>query len=427
MAMTLPPFHRAGTWLLCSLLWPAAWAADADHAIESLLNRALDRNPAVRATVAQAEAADQDIGVAKLGLWPSIQLSGEANTAGNGTALVVEQPLWSAGAITSRIDEARRLSDVSKAQIDVSRGQIGLRIVDAWQSLMDASASLRVYQESLVQYERYEALMRRRVEAQVSAAIELQLLASRTLQARVDVNEARTLQRVALSRLEQIVGDKIDAEQQAQLARILSADAMQSVASVKALETLLSYLDQHPSVRRARHETEVAEERLIQQRAQAWPQVVLRYRRQLSGTVATGTDRDQVAIALNYAPGSGFSTLARANADAQRLVGFELATDAIVQDLNEQVRVEWEGLRRDIDRQGVQNQAIISAREVLASYERQFTAGRKSWLDVLNALRELTQSEIRLAQAQASATAGLYRLRLRSGALPGDNHWKVQP
>jgi adhesin transport system outer membrane protein len=108
-------------------------------------------------------------------------------------------------------------------------------------------------------------------------------------------------------------------------------------------------------------------------------------------------------------------------------VGFELATDAIVQDLNEQVRVEWEGLRRDIDRQGVQNQAIISAREVLASYERQFTAGRKSWLDVLNALRELTQSEIRLAQAQASATAGLYRLRLRSGALPGDNHWKVQP
>jgi adhesin transport system outer membrane protein len=284
-----------------------------------------------------------------------------------------------------------------------------------------------VYQESLVQYERYEALMRRRVEAQVSAAIELQLLASRTLQARVDVNEARTLQRVALSRLEQIVGDKIDAEQQAQLARILSADAMQSVASVKALETLLSYLDQHPSVRRARHETEVAEERLIQQRAQAWPQVVLRYRRQLSGAVATGTDRDQVAIALNYAPGSGFSTLARANADAQRLVGFELATDAIVQDLNEQVRVEWEGLRRDIDRQGVQNQAIISAREVLASYERQFTAGRKSWLDVLNALRELTQSEIRLAQAQASATAGLYRLRLRSGALPGDNHWKVQP
>jgi adhesin transport system outer membrane protein len=119
--------------------------------------------------------------------------------------------------------------------------------------------------------------------------------------------------------------------------------------------------------------------------------------------------------------------VARAGADAQRLVGFQLATEAIAQDLTEQIRVEWESLRRDIDRQGVQRQAIGSAREVLESYERQFVAGRKSWLDVLNALRDLTQSEIRLTQAQASATAGLYRLRLRSGALPGDNHWKVQP
>lgn len=427
MAMIFPPFRRAGVWLLSSVLWPTAWAANTDHAIEALLSRALDRNPAVRATLAQSEAAEQDIDVAKLGRWPSVQVSSEANTAGNGTALVVEQPLWAAGAITARIDEARSLSDVSKAQIDVSRGQIGLRVVDAWQSLMDASASLQVYQAALQQYERYEALMRRRVEAQVSATIELQLLASRTLQARVDVNEARTLQRVALSRLEQIVGDKIAPEQQEQLAQPVGADEVQSVATAKALEVLVSHLAQHPSVRRARHETEVAQERLKQQRAQAWPQVVLRYRRQVTGTIATGADRDQIGLALNYAPGAGFSSTVRANADAQRLVGFELASEAIAQDLNEQLRVEWEGVRRDIERQGVQNQAIASAREVLESYERQFTAGRKSWLDVLNALRDLTQSEIRLAQAKAGATAGVYRLRLRSGALPGDNHWKVEP
>ncbi len=425
--MTYLPLRPAGIWLLCLLAWPTAWAADGDHAIEMLLDRALVSNPAIRATQAQSQASDQDIEVAKLGLLPSVQVAGEANTAGNGASLVVEQPLWSAGALTARIDEARRLSDVSKAQIDVSRLQIGLRIVDAWQSLMDASSTLRVYQEALVEYERFESLMRRRVEAKVSASIELQLLTSRTLQARVDVNEARTLQRVAVSRLEQIAGDKIEAERQEQLARTLSTDAMQSVTSAKDLERLLSYLEQHPSVRRARHETEVAQERLKQQRAQAWPQVVLRYRRQVTGAVAFGSDRDQIGIALNYAPGSGFSTLAKANADAQRLVGFELASDAIVQDLNEQVRVEWEGLRRDIDRQGVQNQAINSAREVLESYERQFIVGRKTWLDVLNALRELTQSDVRLAQAQAGASAGLYRLRLRAGALPGENHWKVEP
>jgi len=427
MALTYLPLRSAGICLLWLLAGPPAWAAEADHAIEGLLDRALLSNPAIRATQVQAQASDQDIEVAKLARWPSIQVAAEANTVGNGSSLVVEQPLWSAGALTARIDEARRLSDVSKAQIDVSRLQIGLRIVDAWQSLMDASTTLRVYQDALVQYERFEALMRRRVEAKVSATIELQLLSSRTLQARVDVNEARTLQRVAVSRLEQIASDRIDPERQEQLARILGVEAMQSVASAKDLERLLAYLEQHPSVRRARHETEVAQERLKQQRAQAWPQVVLRYRRQVTGLVVSGSDRDQIGIALNYAPGSGFSTLAKANADAQRLVGFELASEAIVQDLSEQLRVDWESLRRDMDRQGVQNQAINSAREVLESYERQFIVGRKTWLDVLNALRDLTQGEVRLAQAQAGASAGLYRLRLRSGALPGENHWKVEP
>jgi adhesin transport system outer membrane protein len=427
MALTYLPFRPAGICLLWLLAGPPAWAAGADHAIEGLLERALLSNPAIRATQVQAQASDQDIEVAKLARWPSIQVAAEANTVGNGSSLVVEQPLWSAGALTARIDEARRLSDVSKAQIDVSRLQIGLRIVDAWQSLMDASTTLRVYQDALVQYERFEALMRRRVEAKVSATIELQLLSSRTLQARVDVNEARTLQRVAVSRLEQIASDRIDPERQEQLARILGVEAMQSVASAKDLERLLAYLEQHPSVRRARHETEVAQERLKQQRAQAWPQVVLRYRRQVTGLVVSGSERDQIGIALNYAPGSGFSTLTKANADAKRLVGFELASEAIVQDLSEQLRVDWESLRRDMDRQGVQNQAINSAREVLESYERQFIVGRKTWLDVLNALRDLTQGEVRLAQAQAGASAGLYRLRLRSGTLPGENHWKVEP
>jgi outer membrane protein, adhesin transport system len=54
---------------------------------------------------------------------------------------------------------------------------------------------------------------------------------------------------------------------------------------------------------------------------------------------------------------------------------------------------------------------------VLESYERQFVGGRKSWLDVLNSLRELTQLEISLAESRAVAAAAYYRLRWRSDEL----------
>ena len=55
---------------------------------------------------------------------------------------------------------------------------------------------------------------------------------------------------------------------------------------------------------------------------------------------------------------------------------------------------------------------------VLASYDRLFVAGKRNWLDVLNAARELTQVETSLADVEALVVASYYRLRLHGGELP---------
>jgi len=52
---------------------------------------------------------------------------------------------------------------------------------------------------------------------------------------------------------------------------------------------------------------------------------------------------------------------------------------------------------------------------VLDSYQRQFQAGRKSWLDLLNAVRELAQNQYALADAHAAMDAAMHRLQIRSG------------
>ena len=55
---------------------------------------------------------------------------------------------------------------------------------------------------------------------------------------------------------------------------------------------------------------------------------------------------------------------------------------------------------------------------VLASYKRQFEAGKKTWLDLLNAARELAQNQYSLADAQASMLGAMHRLQLRMGEAP---------
>jgi len=52
---------------------------------------------------------------------------------------------------------------------------------------------------------------------------------------------------------------------------------------------------------------------------------------------------------------------------------------------------------------------------VLKSYQRQFQAGRKSWQDLLNAARELAQTQYALADARSAFQGAMYRMQIRLG------------
>jgi adhesin transport system outer membrane protein len=65
----------------------------------------------------------------------------------------------------------------------------------------------------------------------------------------------------------------------------------------------------------------------------------------------------------------------------------------------------------------VQRASDINA-EVVDSYTRQFVIGRKSWVEVLNAVREATQARYLVVDARAQAGAAAWRLRALVGKLP---------
>jgi adhesin transport system outer membrane protein len=55
------------------------------------------------------------------------------------------------------------------------------------------------------------------------------------------------------------------------------------------------------------------------------------------------------------------------------------------------------------------------AQRVMESYLRQFTSGRRMWLDVMNAVRESTAAEIDATDARISAQSTLVRIMLLTG------------
>jgi adhesin transport system outer membrane protein len=64
------------------------------------------------------------------------------------------------------------------------------------------------------------------------------------------------------------------------------------------------------------------------------------------------------------------------------------------------------------------DKAVQGSRAVLDSYGRQFTAGRKTWQDLMNAVRELAQNQYNFVDTQAAMVSAMYRLQIRLGQSP---------
>jgi adhesin transport system outer membrane protein len=76
----------------------------------------------------------------------------------------------------------------------------------------------------------------------------------------------------------------------------------------------------------------------------------------------------------------------------------------------EQVETEWIQLSSAINRLPSLKQSLESARLTAQAWDRQFLAGRKSWMEVMNTVRELLQADLDLVDAETQILLGSWRL-----------------
>jgi adhesin transport system outer membrane protein len=128
-----------------------------------------------------------------------------------------------------------------------------------------------------------------------------------------------------------------------------------------------------------------------------------------------------VGVALKVQSDGGFSRFAAADAANQRMRASELQISAGERQLRDELQAllrEYEAATLRLD--GSQS-AASAAQRVMESYMRQFTSGRRTWLDVMNAVREATSAEIDALDARIAAQSSLVRISLLSG------RWTPQP
>jgi len=123
-------------------------------------------------------------------------------------------------------------------------------------------------------------------------------------------------------------------------------------------------------------------------------------------------------VGLRYTPGAGFANIVEAQAINTRILSTEQSVEAVLRETLQSMQNDREEFTNARVRLASLDQSVKGSDKVLESYQRQFQAGRKSWLDLLNAVRELAQNQYALADAKASMAAAMLRLQIRMGQDP---------
>lgn len=375
-----------------------------------ILQAALDSHPLVQGRRSAQAAAQSDREGADWQRFPT--LSVEANTLNSGIGVLrLEQPLWTGGRITSGIDAASGRLDAAGAALDETSQELALRVIAGTTEALRQQVRQQHSLAGVKEHEKLLAMIQRRVKQEVSPLADQRLAESRLLAATNELSVITQAFNNALAQLSQLTGQPVTA---------ITERGLSEAGAPASLDTALPQVLAHsPTLRRLGYEEVTAEADIAAKRSVYMPQLALRLENNVNQSFdGRGQNSESRAmLVLSAHPGAGLSAQSGVSAAIARRDAARLAREAAERDIRERVALDWNELLAARLRLINALQARTMSIEVFESYARQYTTGRKTWIDVLNAVREATQSELAADDAYTQVLASSLRLRALSGTL----------
>ena len=396
--------------------------------VNQLINDTISSHPRIQAAMASQQATTEGITAAKLNLLPEPSVTSGYDRDNDFVSQVnIRQPLWTAGRLSATVNQAIYDDKAAVENIYEQQNIVAKTTIDAWQTYIQAIAQQRIHIDNLNVLSDFEAMMQRRVGQGVSARIELDLVTNRILQEQTAYQGALEQQRIAAARLSQLTGQSIPSSGNAAMPSIktLSAYAKQQAVTLEQQVFGQNGLN-NPSVVKAQFEIESAKQQVIAQRAARYPTLYAQYEHAYyhnDGDDDDTRDNDgQFSLGLSYTPGAGLSNFALSRASEAQVSSLVQSQEAARRDVIEDIQVRYQKFVSAKDREVSLVAAVAGAQMVVSSYRRQFIAGRKSWLEVLNAVREHNDYQVQLVQTRAELLGAFYRLQVDLGLMPWQQH-----
>lgn len=381
---------------------------------DELMSKLVANHPSIKMSQEMIKGAKERIDSAFWGFFPTPSVDVSARDSDrNVTVARLDQPLWTGGKLTSKYDMATSKEQENLFDLQATSYKLIENYLNVLDSYAQSKANIIELQIGLNNLNRLNDMLDRRMDAVVSSNSDKDLLNARIEQINSDMIMAKNKYKVAILQLELMLDTKIDCNVNIKEIQLNHSNNIEDY-----INRLLSY---HPALKKSTAEIQTTKYELDNTKASIMPNVSVRAEHRegdlYDKNYDKSNDQSLIYVALTASTGAGLSSMSDIAAAKVKINEIEFKKQSIEKELIDSLLNDYNNYEITKSRMKVVEKSIVSAQNVLDSYERLFLAGKRQWLDLVNSSREVMQYKIELSKLLVSKNILAYKLALKNGQI----------
>jgi adhesin transport system outer membrane protein len=323
----------------------------------------------------------------------------------------IQQPLYTFGRLTHAKDKFAAGFESQNLTINEVQIQLAQAVLQAWGEWFVATLRSDALQTSIETHEALKQSVTRRSDKGASSPSEVKLSVARLAQVEAQAANAELQIRAAKVKLAQLVGEVIpDSISPRQFLSFLPENEALMVQKALAL---------NPTLQRFAADIKQSEFESLEEISALAPEIYLRAEHQRGDFSTTIPFQNRVFVGFQSDFGAGTSALMQVKLTQQRTQTLKAEVNVVKRNITERVKLEATQLEILDIRQAALELSLSANKEIAEAFNRQYLAGRRSWVEVMNTARELSQAELELADLKAAKVLSYWRLSFLVNGLEG--------
>jgi adhesin transport system outer membrane protein len=323
----------------------------------------------------------------------------------------LQQPLYTFGRLTHAKNKFAAGYESQNLTINEVQVQLAQAVLQAWGEWFVATLRSEALVKSIETHKKLKQSVTRRSDMGASSPSEVKLSLARLAQVEAQAANAELQIRAAKVTLEQLVGEPIPK----------TVSPRQFLVFEPTSEALMiqDALAVNPTLQRFAADIKQSEYESLEEISALGPEIYLRAEHQRGDFATSIPFQNRVFIGFQSDFGAGASALMEVKLAQQRIQTLKAEVNVVKRDITERVRLELTQLEILDIRQTALELSLSANQDIAEAFNRQYLAGRRSWVEVMNTARELAQAELELADLKAAKVLSYWRLSILVNGLEG--------